>query len=107
MLHSAQLTLTLVQHLILKSPDGNRGASFAVLSGPPRSPSGGAVEVIKGMAVKSRVVVEGITVEEVILGMAVNVAKVGMAVEGEDEGMAVEEVMVEMMEVVTVELCPC
>ena len=31
----------------------------------------------------------------------------GMAVEEEDEGMAAEEVMVEMMEVVTVELSPC
>ena len=32
---------------------------------------------------------------------------VGMAVEGEDERMGSEEVMVEMMEVVTVKLSPC
>ena len=51
--------------------------------------------------------VEGITVEGVISGMAVEVVAVGMAVEGEDEGMAAEKVMVEMMEVVTVELISC
>ena len=101
-LHSAQLTLSLVQGLILKSPDGDRGASFSVLSGPPRSPSGGAVEVIEGM-----VVVMGIAMEGVMVGKVVEVVVVGIAVEGEDEGMTAEEVMVEMMEVVTAESPSC
>ena len=86
---------------------GDRGVSFAVLSGPPWPPSGGAVEVIEGMAVKRGVVVEGIAEEGVILGMAVEVVVVGIAVEGEDEGMAAEEVMVEMVEVVTAEITSC
>ena len=42
----------------------------------------------------------------VIVGMVVELVVVGMAVEGEDEGMAVEEVMVEMIEVVTSSDCP-
>ena len=78
-----------------------------MLSCPPWSPSGGAVEVIKEMAVKGEMVVEGIAVEGVILGMAVEVVVVGTAVEEEDEGMAAEEVMEEMKEVVTVEFSPC
>ena len=77
-----------------------------MLSGPPWSPSGCAVEVIKGMAVKGGLVVEGIAVEGVMLGMATEVVVVGMAVEREDERISVEEVMVKMMEVVTVELSP-
>ena len=86
---------------------GDRGAPFAVLSGPPRYPSRGAVEVIEGMAVRGGVVMEGIAVEGVILGKAVEAVVVGMAEEEEDEGMAAEEVIVEMVEVVSVELSPC
>ena len=41
------------------------------------------------------------------MGMAVEVVVVEMAVEGEDDRMAAENVMVEMIEVVTVELSPC
>ena len=52
MLHNALLKLPIAQGLVLKSPVGNRGASFAVLNGAPRSTSGGAVEVIEGMTVK-------------------------------------------------------
>ena len=61
------------------------------------------MEVIEGMAVG--VVVRD--VEGVIKGMAVELVVVRMTVEGEDEKMAAEEVMVEMIEVVTVELSPC
>ena len=39
--------------------------------------------------------------------MAVELAVVGMAVEGKDEGIAAEEVMAEMVEVVTVEVTSC
>ena len=45
--------------------------------------------------------------EGVILDQTVEVVAVGMAVEGEDEGMAAAEVMVEMMEVVTVGVTSC
>ena len=92
---------------MLNSPAGNRGASFAVLSGPPRSSSGGAVDVVEGMAVKGGVVALGIAVEGVMVGMAVELVVVGMAVVGKDEGMAAEKAVVEKMEVVTVELCSC
>ena len=66
-----------------------------MLKGPPRSPSEGAVEVVDGMAV-----------EGVMVGMVFEVVVVGVVVEGENEGMAAEEVMVEVMEGVTVELSP-
>ena len=42
-----------------------------------------------------------------MVGMAVEVVVVGVMVEGKDEGMVAEEVMVEVMEGVTVELSPC
>ena len=48
----------------------------------------------------------GIAVEGVMVGMAVEVVVVGVMVEGKDEGMVAEEVMVEVMEGVTVELSP-
>ena len=50
---------------------------------------------------------ERIAVEGVILGIVVEVVVVGMAEEGKDERMAAEEVMVEMMDVVSVELSSC
>ena len=50
---------------------------------------------------------EGLALEGAILGIAMEVVLVGNAVEGEDEGMAAEEVMVEMMEVVSMELFTC
>ena len=81
----------------------DRGESFAVLRGPPWPPSGSAVEVIRGVAVKRGMVVEGGAEEGVVLGMAVEVVVVGIAVEGEDEGMTAE-VRVEMVEVVTAEI---
>ena len=71
---------------------------------PPWPPSGSAVEVIGGMAVKRGVEVEGIAEEGVLLGMTVEVVIVGIAVGGEDEGMAAEVVMVVMVEVVTAEM---
>ena len=65
------------------------------------------MEVMDGMAEKGGAVVEEIAVEAVTLEKAAEVVVVRMAVEGEDEGIAAEEVMVEMMDVVTVEVTSC
>ena len=49
----------------------------------------------------------GRAMEGVIVGMYVEVVVVGNVVKGEDEGTAMEEVMMEVMEGVTMELSPC
>ena len=103
-LHMAQRTLSLFQGLILKPPDSNRGGSIAVLRSPSQSPSDGAAEVTEGMVVKGGV---EIAVDGVMVGIAVEVVVEEMAMEGEDEGVAAEDMMVEVIEGVTVELSLC